>query len=159
MGDTETLSSEGPLQFGRREPGLVYADRPAAFGIAAQADGRIALVRVEKPEGTWRDLPGGALDPGEDDRGAVVREFGEETGLIVRPARLLGRADQYFFKSDGSPVNNRSALFEVTATGADPALKIEADHTLEWWGPLEALKTLRHDSHAWAVAAWLRTNR
>lgn len=153
----ETPTSEGPLQFGRRTPGRDHADRPAAFGVAARADGRIALVKVEKPEGTWFDLPGGALDPGEDDQAAVVREFAEETGLVVRPGRLIARADQYFVKVGGEPVNNRSGIYQVEIAGEDPKRKIEPDHTLEWREPLEALRLLRHDSHAWAVAAWLRT--
>lgn len=148
-------ASPGPLQFGRREAGRDYADRPAAFGIAVR-DGRIALVKVEKPEGAWRDLPGGAVEAGEDHRLALVREFGEETGLVVEAGALLARADQYFLKSEGAPVNNRSAIHQVEVMGEDPRLKIEADHTLEWWDPFEALRVLRHDSHAWAVAAWLR---
>jgi 8-oxo-dGTP diphosphatase len=155
----EPPSSEGPLQFGRREAGVVYADRPAAFGVAAREDGRIALVKVERPEGTWRDLPGGALDPGEDEPAALVREFGEETGLKVRCGALITRADQYFRKSDGAPVDNRSGVYVAELAGEDARLKIERDHTLEWWPPAEALKALRHDSHAWAVAAWLRVIR
>jgi 8-oxo-dGTP diphosphatase len=150
--------SESPPQFGRREPGLAYADRPAAFGVAVR-EGRVALVRVEKPQGLWRDLPGGALESGEDEPAAMVREFGEETGLVVRAGRLVCRADQYFLKTDGAPVNNRSGVYEAVVDGEDAQLKVEADHTLEWWDPLEALKALRHDSHAWAVAAWVRARR
>jgi 8-oxo-dGTP diphosphatase len=159
MEATDLTTSEGPLQFGRREPGRTYAERPAAFGIAAQGDGRVALVKVEKPEGTWRDLPGGAVDPGEDEPAAMVREFGEEAGLVVRCGALITRADQYFRKNDGEPVDNRSGVYVAELTGEDPGLKIEADHTLEWWDPAEALKALRHDSHAWALAAWMRSRR
>lgn len=146
--------TEAP-QFGRREPGLTYTDRPAAFGVA-ERDGRIALVKVVKPEGVWRDLPGGAIEAGENEAEAMAREFGEETGLKVRALALITLADQYFFKTDGTPVNNRSAIYRATVEGEDPGLKIEDDHTLEWWDPVEALKALRHDSHAWAVAAWMR---
>jgi 8-oxo-dGTP diphosphatase len=117
------------------------------------------VVKVEKPEGVWRDLPGGAVEPGEDEAGALAREFGEEAGLVVRAGALVVRADQYFLKTDGAPVNNRSGVYEAAVEGEDAALKIEADHTLEWWDPVEALKILRHDSHAWAVAAWMRTPR
>ena len=145
-----------PLQFGTPEDGVAYRDRPAAFGVAVR-DGRLAVVRVEKPGLTpWWDLPGGALDPGEDDAQALVREFGEETGLIVRAGRLLTRADQLFRLPDGAPVNNRSGLYLAEVAGEEAGLKIEDDHTLEWVEPVEALARLRHDSHAWAVARWLR---
>lgn len=142
-------------QFGSAQPGLTYADRPCAFGIA-ERDGRIALVHITKPEHAFYDLPGGALDPGEDDAAAVVREFGEETGLRVRPGELYTRADQFMVKEDGSPVNNRCAFFALSVCGEDAALKIEDDHTLVWIDPAEALTLLRHDAHAWAVLAWLR---
>ncbi len=151
------LPSQGPLQFGARALGRDYPDRPAAFGVVPR-DGCIALVRITKPgEPAYYDLPGGALDPGEDGAAALVREFGEETGLKVRPGRLLGCVRQYLVKSDGQTANNLCALFEAAATGEDSALKIEADHELVWLEPLTALRRLRHDAHAWALTAWLRT--
>jgi 8-oxo-dGTP diphosphatase len=143
-------------QFGDPAPGRVHRDRPAAFGVLEQ-DGEIALVRVEKPgHAPWLDLPGGALDPGEDDQAALVREFGEETGLAIAAGYLLGRADQLFVNTDDEAYNNLQALFEARLMGAAPELKIEEDHTLVWLAPSEAIARLRHDSHAWAVAAWLR---
>jgi len=146
-----------PLQFGEAEPGVVYKDRPAAFGIAV-SDGRLAAVRIIRPEGaSWIDLPGGALDPGEPEDRAMVREFGEETGLIVRPGAVVTRADQRFHKTDGEPVNNRSVILRAEIVGEDPALKIEEDHTLIWLEPELAMRQLRHDSHAWGVLAWLRS--
>ncbi len=148
--------SEGPLQFGVRTPGCDYPDRPAAFGVVPR-DGCIALVRIIRPgEAPNFDLPGGALEPGEDDTAALVRELGEETALKVAPGRLLGRARQYLVKTDGQAANNLCALFEAEVVGEDPALKIEADHELVWLKPLAALQRLRHDAHAWAVTAWLR---
>ena len=149
---------EAQLQFGARAPGLDYPDRPAAFGVVGR-EGRIAAVRITRPDvAPYLDLPGGALDPGEDDAAALVREFGEETALKVRPVRLLGRARQYLVKTDGQAANNLCALFEAEAIGEQASLKIEADHELVWIEPLEALKRLRHDAHAWAVSAWLRAN-
>ncbi len=150
------MTGPEPLQFGEREPGVVYRDRPAAFGIALR-DAKIAMVKVTvEGQRTWFDLPGGGVDPGEDDLAAVVREFGEETGLKVRPGALVMRACQLFRQTDGSPVNNRSGHYVVEIIGEDPALKIEEDHELVWLEPEEALRRLRHDSHAWAVLSWLR---
>ncbi len=144
-------------QFGVADPGLRYEDRPCAFGVV-ERDGRIGLVKVGLPhEDQHFDLPGGAVDPGEDEAAALVREFGEETGLVVRAGALLGRADQFVIKKDGRPVNNRSALMTVDVLEHDGDLKIEHDHELVWLDPLEALRRIRHGSHAWAIACWLRT--
>lgn len=146
-------------QFGEPDEGVDYTDRPAAFGIA-ECDGRIAAVHVVKPgHGEWLDLPGGALDPGEDAPAAVVREFAEETGLKVRADAEFAKADQYFRKTDGSPVNNRGAFLTLAVEGEDAAAKIEDDHTLVWVEPHAAIVRLRHDAHAWAVAAWLRRGK
>lgn len=143
-------------QFGEPVGGRAYADRPAAFGIA-ERDGLIALVRIEKADGgSWRDLPGGAVDPGETRDQAVVREFGEETGLRVSVIEPYAEADQYFVNTDGTPFNNRATFFVLQMDGEDRSLKIEDDHTLVWIDPVEAVRTLRHEAHAWAVSAWLR---
>ena len=156
MTEASNPTSDGPLQFGRREPGHDYADRPCAYGVARRDDGRIALVRVMKDGVIWWDLPGGAIDPGEEEGAALIREFMEETGLSVRPVRLVARADQFMAKTDGQRVNNLSGFHEVSIFGEDPALKVEDDHTLEWWEAADAVRALRHDSHAWAVSAWMR---
>lgn len=144
------------LQFGVPTPGATHTPRPAAFGIA-ERDGLIAVVRVRPGGGgDWIDLPGGALDPGEDELAALVREFGEETGLVVEPGQALVAFAQYFVKSDGQAVNNQGSVYVVRVTAADSALKIEADHELVWIAPDEAIRRLRHDGHAWAVAKWVR---
>lgn len=147
------------LQFGTPQPGAAHEDRPAAFGIAERGN-QIALVRIDTGAGeTWWDLPGGALDPGEDEAAAMIREFGEETGLRVRCGDPVIRAAQYFVKSDGQAVNNRGGVYEALVEAEDAGLKIEADHTLVWMDPHQAVSILRHDSHAWAVTAWLRMRR
>jgi len=143
-------------QFGDPDLDLTYRDRPAAFGLALR-DGALALVQVtyaEKPP--FYDLPGGAIDPGEGPAEAMIREFGEETGLVVTSGTLITRADQMFTTKGDDPVNNRCTFLEAQIAGADTALKIEEDHELVWIEPTAALKMLRHEAHAWAVAAWLR---
>lgn len=146
-------------QFGDRLEGKVYVDRPAAFGIAVR-DGLIAVVRVA-PDGftPWVDLPGGGIDPGETPVQAVVRELGEETGLQVSAGAVLGQADQHFVDTDGRTFNNRQTFFEVAILGEAPSLKVEDDHTLDWMTPEAAIAAMRHDSHAWGVARWLRRHR
>lgn len=145
------------LAFDAPERGLEYKHRWAAFGIAEGANGTIALVQVRKPgREPYFDLPGGAVDGGEDETAAVVREFGEETGLVVEVGRRVIEVSQPFLKSDGQPVCNNGGIYVVTVVGERPDLKVEDDHTLVWLDPRDAVVALRHDAHAWAVAAWLR---
>ena len=143
-------------QFGEPEPGREYPDRPAAFAVV-ERDGRIALVRVTFEGGGGRtDLPGGGIDAGESAEQAAVRECGEEAGLVVEVEAAVVRADHYFINEKDHAVNTRGTFFTARLKGEDAALKIEDDHALTWVDPHEALKTLDRDSHAWAVAAWLR---
>ena len=145
-----------PLQFGDPQPGVKYRDRPAAFGVAEKS-GRLALVRVLREDTEpYFDLPGGAIDHGESEARALAREFGEETGLIVRPGPVLARADQYSTDADGVAVNNRSLIYVAEIEGFDRRLQVEPTHQLTWLEPDEALRCVRLDSHAWAIAGWLR---
>lgn len=145
------------LRFGAPAPGLVYRQRPAAYGLLEQ-NGRLALVHVtleDRPP--FYDLPGGGIDPGEDEEAALRREFGEETGLVVVAGRRVAAAEQYMVSAHREPFLSQGAFFDVLFEGERPDLKIEHDHELVWMAPSDALLALRHDSHAWAVAAWLRS--
>ena len=143
------------LQFGDPDPSLDYARRPTAFGLVFH-NGKLACVRVDRGEGSYYDLPGGAVDGDETEEQALVREFVEETGMTVRPIARIAQAAQYFRKSDGTPVNNTGGLWVAELLSIDPAAKVEADHQLVWLHPHTALAELRHDAHSWAVAVWLR---
>ena len=143
------------LQFGHPEPHLDYLIRRTVFGLVVH-EGRLACVRVERGEGSYFDLPGGAVDGDETEAEALVREFVEETGMTVRPAARLAEAAQYFRKSDGQPINNTGGFWVADQLSLDPTAKVEADHALVWLVPVAAIAALRHDAHAWAVATWLR---
>jgi 8-oxo-dGTP diphosphatase len=146
-------------QFGEPRPGRAYPDRPAAFVVVEHA-GRIAVVRVSFAGGGSRlDLPGGGIDPGETPQQAAARECGEEAGLEVSVGELIARADHFFTNEDGASVNTRGVFFAGRLVRASPSLKIEDDHQLEWMTPDEALVALDRESHAWAMAAWLRRLR
>jgi 8-oxo-dGTP diphosphatase len=64
----------------------------AVGALLQDAHGRLLLVRRahDPGRGLW-SLPGGRVDPGEDDQQALVREMQEETGLTVVPGPLVGR--------------------------------------------------------------------
>jgi 8-oxo-dGTP pyrophosphatase MutT (NUDIX family) len=60
----------------------------SATVILFDEDGQMLLAQ-NKETGVWMTV-GGAIDPGEEPADAAVRECWEETGLLVRPIRLLG---------------------------------------------------------------------
>jgi 8-oxo-dGTP diphosphatase len=138
------------------KPGLSYQPRDGAYGLLFRLD-KLALVRVGFHAPYYHDLPGGGVDPGEAPQDAVVREFGEETGLIVRVSdRLPVEMSQYFFDGDSRPFDNQCHLFALELIGENPQLKVEADHQLEWHDPINAMTMLRHEAHAYGVLYALR---
>lgn len=147
-------------QFGQRQAGRAYADRPAAF-VVVERDGLIAVARVNFAKGGGRlDLPGGGLDPGETPAQAAARECGEEAGLKVAvEGPPIAWADHFFVNEDGYDHNTRGVFFEGRLVGEAPELKTEPDHTLEWMTPEEALVRLDRESHVWALACWFRRAR
>jgi ADP-ribose pyrophosphatase YjhB (NUDIX family) len=76
---------------------MTEGDRPIACvgGLAYDEVGRLLLVqRANEPgRGLW-SVPGGRVEPGEDDHAALVREMREETGLHVTPDVLVGRVQR-----------------------------------------------------------------
>lgn len=142
-------------QFGTPVPGLDYRPRATAFGLVVH-EGRLACVRVDRGEGSYFDLPGGAVDGDESEAQAVVREFLEETGMTVRPLDRITAAAQFFRKTDGEPINNVGGFWTAGYVALDPVAKVEHDHELVWLDPHEAVARFRHDAHAWAVTVWLR---
>jgi 8-oxo-dGTP diphosphatase len=143
--------------FGRPEPGVIYYARPSAYGLCLREDGQLAIARVSDPALRLYDLPGGGIDGDETPALAMEREFLEETGLVVKAVGEVTRANQLWTNSNGAR-NSQSVFLEARLTGRVEAIR-EVDHELVWMSPVEALASLRHEAHAWAVTAWIRRQR
>lgn len=145
------------LQFGATQPGLTYQERTSAYGLCARGEAAIALARIGAKAPFEYDLPGGGVEANEDEAGALMREFLEETGLTIWPTRVIGRAGQ-FWVNRSEPRNSLSTFYEVELSAAD-GQPTEPDHALVWMAPAEALSKVRHEAHAWAILHWMRTRR
>lgn len=68
---------------------------PCVGGIVVDGDGRLLLVErgTEPARGRW-SVPGGRVEPGEDDAAATAREVLEETGLRVAVGPLAGTVER-----------------------------------------------------------------
>lgn len=87
---------------------------------------RVLLTR-RADNGEWC-LPGGAMEAGESVEEACVREFYEETGLKVRPTRLVGiysNRDVLIEYPDGNRVQMVVLHFEVERCGGEMRISPE----------------------------------
>jgi 8-oxo-dGTP pyrophosphatase MutT (NUDIX family) len=101
---------------------------PGVSAIIVNDRGEVLLHR-SADDGKWYVI-GGAPDPGEEPARAAVREAYEETGLVVRPERLVGvYADPVVKYSNGDEVLYSAATFLCRPVGGE--LRIADDESLE----------------------------
>ncbi|HEX7746914.1 MAG TPA: NUDIX domain-containing protein [Micromonosporaceae bacterium] len=78
-------------------------ERDVVRAVVLDQGDHILLFHTRDPTypelGTWWELPGGGIDPGETYRDAVIRELAEETGLVIAPEQV------------GAPTWRRRATF------------------------------------------------
>jgi 8-oxo-dGTP diphosphatase len=107
--------------------------RVGAYGICRDESGRVLLARnspLSSFPGLWT-LPGGGVD-----QDAVVREFGEETGLSVRIDTLHTVTADVFRLPGGDLEHTDRIVYDVSVTGG--SLRAEAVGTtesVEWVTP------------------------
>jgi 8-oxo-dGTP diphosphatase len=92
-------------------------------------DQQHVLLHRAATDGRWYTI-GGAIDPGEDPADAAVREAFEETGLRVRPARIVGvYTDPIVTYPNGDRVCYVSTCFLCEIIGG--SLEPQDDESLE----------------------------
>jgi ADP-ribose pyrophosphatase YjhB (NUDIX family) len=114
--------------------------RVGAYGICRDQAGRVLLARnsgASEFPGLWT-LPGGGVEHGEHPDDAVVREFAEETGFMVRREGLRAVTADLALLPGGDLEHTDRIIYDVSAVGGN--LRAEADGTtdlVDWAGPAE----------------------
>ena len=110
----------------------------AVHGVCRDRSGRVLLARSN---GAW-ELPGGRVAQGEHPSNALVRGFGDETGLVARVVALRDVTFDLSVQGD-AVVHTDRVLYEVTvpdrplrngATWADPGTMPLAPFTARAFG-------------------------
>jgi len=112
--------------------------RPGVSAIILRPEG--ILLQLRSDNHLW-GLPGGGVEPGESVSEAIVREVREETGLEVRPGRLIGvysspAHHQIVTYPDGNVIHYVSTTFECEIVGGTLACGDES-LDLRWFDPQE----------------------
>lgn len=132
--------------FGTRSEEHAYVRRPSAYALVQNGGGEWALVRT--PQGCF--LPGGGMEPHETPQQTVERESREECGFVLRSGRVIAQAIQFVF-SPGEKQYFEKVCDFVEAELVDMVAPVEDDHELIWLNRDDALKSLSHESHRWAI--------
>ncbi len=141
-------------EFGIRQTGITYIDRPGAYAVIQNDKKQIAAIKT----GNGYFLPGGGMDMGESSIDALKREVMEETGYQVSILQEIGETVEYIeAASEKKHYQIHSRFYEAKLTSEVGARK-EKDHRLVWLSQADAIRLLKRKGQAWAIQRLETTN-
>jgi 8-oxo-dGTP pyrophosphatase MutT (NUDIX family) len=112
--------------------GVVYRRQDDAIEVA------LAARRTRRGDLAW-GLPKGAIEAGESEEEAALREVLEETGLEAEVESDLGQI-RYFYVWEGVRVRKRVRFFLMRATGGDVSKHDTEMEEVRWFPLRRAIK-------------------
>ena len=93
-------------------------------------------------------LPGGGIDFGEAPEEALIREFAEETGLIVNDPQLVGVTSDERRRDNGERLHTVRILYTVRLTGGSLRDEAEGTTDLARWFQLDEVSDVNLADYA-----------
>jgi len=121
-----------------------YPKRPV-IGVGAivlRRDRVLMAERGKEPLKGWWSLPGGALETGETLEDAVRREMREETGLEIRPMRVL-QIFERIMRDDAGAAEYHYVLIDYMCRVTGGSLQAGDDVSRVEWVPRRELASLK----------------
>jgi mutator protein MutT len=119
-----------------------YPKRPV-LGVGALIFNRDKILLVERGKeplkGYW-SLPGGVLEVGETLEQGIVREVREETGLEVKPLKVLEIFERIILDDHGAP-EYHYVLIDYVCRVTGGSLRADDDASRAAWVPRRLLST------------------
>jgi 8-oxo-dGTP pyrophosphatase MutT (NUDIX family) len=128
-------------------------ERSVVRAVIVDVDEHVLLFHTRDPTypelGTWWELPGGGIEPGETYREAIVRELAEEAGLVVSPGQVGTPSwrRRATFRYRGQRRINNEVVVPVRVPTAGPpvdgAARVDFEYEdyfdFRWWPLAEVL--------------------
>jgi 8-oxo-dGTP diphosphatase len=125
-----------------------------AYGVLID-DGRIVLVRSSNPRHDpplwW--LPGGGIDFGESPESTLLREFREETGLVVRRPELLVVTSDTRRRDNGDQIHTVRISYTVEHESGELVHEVDGTTDRAGWFDVSDLAALHLADYALAAIA------
>jgi len=107
---------------------------PSVAAVILNSENELLL--QEKENEAW-SLPAGMIEPGESPKEAIVREVNEETGLIVKPQKILdvfGGEDFRYKYPNGDWVEYTVILFKCSVCSDTGVIRDSETKSIKFFG-------------------------
>jgi 8-oxo-dGTP pyrophosphatase MutT (NUDIX family) len=117
----------------------------SAGGVVVRGDEVVVIVPTRRAADGSRvlALPKGHVDPGETPVQAAQREVREETGIVARPVRELGKS-RYSYRRNGRTIGKSVEFFLFSHVEGDTADHDDEVEEVRWITLAQATTALSH---------------
>lgn len=127
--------------------------RISAYGILIDND-KALVIQAHLP--IW-EFPGGGNSPDETLHGTLIREFKEETGLIVKPSQLILEKESFYISPSRKTYHSFQHFFKVKKIGGR-MFKSSVNLTGAKWFPIKKLSNDNMNAGAFVALTALFNN-